>query len=260
MAQLYQLYALNRTANRRFEVVTNAANTDEATIYLYDMIVSTDDEADWWGGVSPMNFIKELANITANTIRLRINSPGGDVFAARCIEQAIVESGKTVIAHIDGLCASAATYIALACSKVMMGEGSLFMIHNAWTMAWGDKNDLTKTATLLNKIDGTLANGYAKKTGKDTADIAALMDAETWFTAQEALDYGFIDEVSTTETAKNTAQQAKNWQLNVYKNAPKAVFTKQPPPNDPQNTPKPTAKTVVFDKQRALNRLNLACI
>lgn len=260
MAQLYQLYALNRAANRRFEVVTNEANTGEATIYLYDMIVSTDDEADWWGGVSPMNFIRELANIEANTIRLRINSPGGDVFAARCIEQAIAECGKTVTAHIDGLCASAATYIALACSKVMMGEGSLFMIHNAWTCAWGDKNDLTKTATLLNKIDATLANSYAKKTGKNTADIAALMDAETWFTAQEALDYGFIDEVSTTETAKNTAQQAQNWQLGVYKNAPKAVFTKQPLQNNPQNTPKHTAKTVVFDKQRALNRLNLACI
>lgn len=259
MAQLYQLYALNRAASRRFEVVNAEAN-DEATVYLYDMIVSTDDEAEWWGGVSPMGFITELANISASTVHLRINSPGGDVFAARCIEQAIAECGKTVIAHIDGLCASAATYIALACSKVVMGEGSLFMIHNAWTCAWGDKNDLTKTATLLNKIDATLANSYAKKTGKNTADIAALMDAETWFTAQEALDYGFIDEVSTTETAKNTAQQAQNWQLGVYKNAPKAVFTKQPPQNNPQNTPKPTAKTVVFDKQRALNRLNLACI
>lgn len=256
MSQLYQLYALNRAATRRFDVVTNAANADEATVYLYDMIVSTDAEAEWWGGVSPMNFIKELANISASTIHLRINSPGGDVFAARCIEQAIVESGKTMIAHIDGLCASAATYIALACGKVLMGEGSLFMIHNAWTMAWGDKNDLTKTATLLNKIDGTLANSYAKKTGKDAADIAALMDAETWFNAQEAVDYGFVDEVSSTETAKNTAATAKNWQLNVYKNAPRTLSVQKPP----ENTPKPTAKTVAFDKQRALNRLNLACI
>jgi len=260
MAQLYQLYALNRTASRRFDVVTNAVNADEATMYLYDMIVSTDDEAEWWGGISPMNFIKELANITASTIHLRINSPGGDVFAARCIEQAIVESGKTVIAHIDGLCASAATYIALACGKVLMGEGSMFMIHNAWTMAWGDKNDLTKTATLLNKIDSTLANSYAKKTGASTPDIAALMDAETWFTAQEALDFGFVDEVSTTETVQNTAQQAKNWQLNVYKNAPKTLSLPKTPPNPTQNTPKPTAKTVVFDKQRALNRLSLVSI
>ncbi|WP_297924105.1 head maturation protease, ClpP-related [uncultured Agitococcus sp.] len=259
MAQLYQLFALNRSANRRFEVVTNEANT-EATLYLYDMIVSTDNEAEWWGGVSPMNFIKELSNITASTIHLRINSPGGDVFAARCMEQAIVESGKTVIAHIDGLCASAATYIALACSSVAMGEGSLFMIHNAWTMAWGDKNDLTKTATLLNKIDGTLANSYAKKTGKETSEIAALMDAETWFTAQEALDYGFVDEVSTNETPKNTAQQAKNWQLGVYKNAPKLNSEPNKPTQQPQNTQKPTSKPAVFDKQQALNRLNLACI
>lgn len=260
MAQLYQLFALNRGAARRFEVVTNEANTDEATLYLYDMIVSTSDEAEWWGGVCPMDFITELANITASTIHLRINSPGGDVFAARCIEQAIVESGKTVIAHIDGLCASAATYIALACSKVLMGEGSMFMIHNAWTMAWGDKNDLTKTATLLNKIDSTLANSYAKKSGKETSEIAALMDAETWFSAQEAVDFGFVDEVSTNETPKNSTAQAKNWQLNVYKNAPRVVFEPNKPIAIVQNTPKPTQKPAVFDKQQALNRLNLACI
>lgn len=260
MAQLYQLYALNRAASRRFEVVTNATNADEATIYLYDMVVSTDAESEWWGGVSPMQFITELANITASTIHLRINSPGGDVFAARGIEQAILESGKTIIAHIDGVCASAATYIALACGNVVMGEGAMFMIHNAWTMAWGDKNDLTKTATLLGKIDTTLASTYSKKTGKDTAELAALMDAETWFTAQEALDFGFVDEISTAVNAKNTSQAAKNWNMGVYKNAPVAFTPSKPPENTTEATP-PLAKQVKnFDYEAAKRRLALALV
>lgn len=255
MAQLYQLYALNRAAQRRFDVV-NDATTQEATVYLYDTIVSTDAESEWWGGVSPMQFITELANITASTIHLRINSPGGDVFAARGIEQAILESGKTIIAHIDGVCASAATYIALACSKVVMGEGAMFMIHNAWTMAWGDKNDLTKTATLLNKIDGTLANSYAKKTGKDTAEIAVLMDAETWFTAQEAKDYGFIDELSTAINAKNVATTVNNWNMGVYKNAP-SPLTQPKPKESPK---KPEAQALNFDREAAKRRLALALV
>ena len=148
------------------------------------MIVADALTAEWWGGIDPQTFALELASINASTIHLRINSPGGDVFAARAMEQALKEHPAKIVTHIDGVAASAATYIALAGDEVRMADGAMFMIHNAWTYAAGDKNDLTKTATLLAKIDGTLAKTYADATGKDVKEIAKLMDAETWFTAQ----------------------------------------------------------------------------
>lgn len=261
MGQLYSLLALNRAVARRFEVVNSTADTGvEATIYLYDMIVSNDWEAEWYGGVTPMMFITELANITADTVHLRINSPGGDVFGARVIEQAIRESNKTIIAHIDGYCASAATYIALACSKVIIASGGMFMIHNAWTMAWGDKTDLTKTATLLGKIDSTLAATYAAKTGKTVEEIAAYMDAETWFTAQEAVDVGFVDEISAAQNGQNGTQNASAWNMSVYRNAPKPA---KPAPKQEQQPPEPKTPDPAplnFDREAAARRLAVALI
>jgi len=257
MAQLYQLLALNRVAPRRFEVVnTTTESGTEATIYLYDTIVSTEWEADYWGGITPMMFITELANIAADTVHLRISSPGGDVFAARVMEQSIRESSKTIIAHIDGVCASAMTYVALACSQVVMASGAMFMIHNAWTGAWGDKHDLTKTATLLDKIDNTLATTYASKTGKSVEDIAAYMDAETWFTAQEALDAGFVDEISAAQNGQNGTQNSTTWNMSVYQNAPKQPSPKTKPAPEAE-TPPPTLN---FDRAAAERRLAVALI
>ncbi len=85
MNQLLSLYALNRNAPRAFRV-ENAVSESEATIYMYDAIVGDDLTAEWCGGISPMMFLRDLASVTAPTIHLRINSPGGDVFAARAVE------------------------------------------------------------------------------------------------------------------------------------------------------------------------------
>mgnify|MGYP000732902780 CR=1 FL=1 len=133
----------------------NIAGSSEATIYLYDMIVDSDIEAEWWGGVSPQAFIKELNGISAKTIHLRVNSPGGSVFAARAIEQAIREHSATVIAHIDGIAASAASFLIMAADHVEMAPGSFLMIHKAWTYAYGNADDMLKTAEMLDQIDGS---------------------------------------------------------------------------------------------------------
>ncbi len=187
------------------------ASGNEATIYLYDVIVADD----YWGGVGAQSFVKELNSISADTIHLRINCPGGDVFAARAMEQAIREHGSKVIAHIDGYAASAASYMALAADEVVIAPGGFFMIHKAWTVAFGNSNDLLDTAALLDKIDGSLVDTYARETGNDKAQIADWMAAETWFTAEEAVQFGFADSI-----AEASPRASASWNLSAYSGAP----------------------------------------
>lgn len=207
---LYQL-ALKNQAVKRTSRIEQAGR--EATVYLYDIVGE-----DWFGGVSAKDFVPQLNALDADTIHLRINSPGGDVFDARAISTALKNHKAHVVAHIDGQACSAATYIALAADDVVMADGGFFMIHNAWTMAMGNAADLNETAALLDKVDATIVADYQRKTGKPAEQIAQWMADTTWFTAQEALDAGFVDRIEEGQKA------AKNqWNLDAYGNAPAAL-------------------------------------
>lgn len=197
---------------------------DEATIYLYDMIVNSDIEAEYWGGVSPQAFIKALNEITAPTIHLRINSPGGSVFAARAIEQAIREHSSTIIAHVDGLAASAASFLIMAADSVEMSPGSFIMIHKAWTFSYGNADDMIKTAGLLEQIDGSLVKTYAVATGQAENEISDWMAAETWFDAEKSVELGFADKVSdgsNSNSTKNSKHQS--WDLSAFAHTPNQI-------------------------------------
>lgn len=200
----------------------NVAGSNEATIYLYDMIVDSEIEAEYWGGVSPQAFIKELNGMTAQTIHLRVNSPGGSVFAARAIEQAIREHAATIIAHVDGIAASAASFLIMAADQVEMAPGSFLMIHKAWTLAYGNADDLLKTAEMLDQIDGSLVKTYSLATDQSEDSIKNWMAAETWFDAQQAVELGFADSVyEESSNSKNLVQKNSNqWDLSAYAHAP----------------------------------------
>lgn len=206
-----KLMQLLKNNSEKGEPVRAEKKGDEATLYLYDAI------GDWYG-VSAKDFCKALTGIDAKTIHLRINSPGGDVFEARTIATALKQCGKSVIAHIDGVCASAATYVALAASSVEMAQGSFFMIHQAWAGAIGNSTELRDLAALLDKVDDSIIADYVGKSGKDADEIKKMMAAETWMTAQEALDFGFIDSVFDGKTA-----DCSKWDLSAYANAPAAL-------------------------------------
>ena len=150
--------ARNRTASTP---KAKAEESGEATLYLYDVIVSDD----YWGGVAAEAFVKELNATAAPTIHLRINSPGGEVFAARAIEAAIRNHPARIVAHVDGYAASAASFVAVACDEVEIAPGGFFMIHKAWTFTAGNADDLLHTAEMLDKLDASLVDTYAKKTG-----------------------------------------------------------------------------------------------
>lgn len=244
--RLNKLYADNRKASaRKFEVVAKADSTD-VEIFLYDHIVSSEDEAEWWGGVAPESFVKAVYGVDKDAkIHLRINSPGGSVFAARAMEQALRDHKGGVIVHIDGLAASAATFIAMAGEEVIMAKGAMFMIHKAWTGMWGNANDLRKEADLLDKIDGTLAQTYADKTGKGLEQVSSWMADETWFTAAEALEHGFATSIADSDA------KASAWNLSAYANAPKLPEAQAPAPKP---VPTPESKTITEDHQARLSQ------
>jgi ATP-dependent protease ClpP protease subunit len=201
----------NRTpiAREPGKVEVKAAADGVTDLMIYDEI--------GFFGVTAKEFNTALAQINTPNVRVRVNSPGGDVFEGLAIYSALKEHPARITCQVDGIAASAASFIALAADEVVMAENALMMVHNAWGLSIGNKADMLETATILEKIDAQLADIYAKKTGKPVAEIAAMMDGEgkadgTWFTAQEALDYGLVDSLMTPDEdkqgkAKNSADE-----------------------------------------------------
>jgi len=168
--------------------MVKAAKGDSAEIYIYDMIGS-------WG-VTAQSFVKDLKALgSVKHIDLHISSDGGDVFDGRAIYNNLVKHPATITAHVDGLAASIASLIMLAGDEVHMAEGSFVMIHNAWGFAMGDSNDMRKTADLLESVNNSIIDTYISKTGQSRDDIVSWMNEETWLTAQEALDLGFVTSI-----------------------------------------------------------------
>lgn len=211
----------NREAAKALRVENDV---DTSTIFLYGVI-------DQYFGVSAEDLAKELDNLRGKAVKLRINSPGGDVFDGRAMYAAIRQHGN-VTAQIDGLAASAATYVAMAAKSITMVDGGFMMIHNAWTFAFGNKNDFIELADLLDKFDESIMNDYIKKTGKSKEDLIAMMNAETWMNASEAKEMGFIDSIFDGEVTIDDQLASNAWDLSAFDNTPKALTEPKPEPQD----------------------------
>lgn len=187
----------------RMEAGSEASVLD---IHIIDFIGGWIDQMlnEWYGDkitVTAKAFVDDLAKIpdSVKTLRVHINSPGGDVFGALNIANALrdqrVTKGRKVETIVDGLAASAASIIAMAGSPVRMSDNGLLMIHDAWTRAAGNAAEMRKVADELDKIrDGSIVPTYQWHTKLESKDIVSLMAAETWMDADEALEKGFIDE------------------------------------------------------------------
>jgi ATP-dependent Clp protease, protease subunit len=186
-----------------------------STLWLYDVIASDDEEANWFGGISPRQFMAALA-ATSGPVTIRVNSPGGSVFGAQAMVAAMRQHQEPITVQVDSLAASAASVIACEAATLTMAPGSMLMIHKAWGLAIGNEADLRATADLLAKIDGQIAETYARRSEGDTSAFLDLMAAETWFTAQEAVDAKLADAVLTENNQRPKAQ----WDLSAYANAP----------------------------------------
>lgn len=242
--RLWQLLADNRHTYTPIEQrVQLNAETGEATLYLYDPIVGDSAMAEWFGGVCPQEFVPALHAIKAERINLRIDCPGGDVFAAEAMCQALREHPASIVAHVDGLAASAATSICCACDDVQISAGSMYMIHESWTLAIGNKRDMRAIEQLLAKCDDTMLDDYEAFTGQSREQLVSWIEAETWFNAEEAVRHGFAKSVKP-RTAKASAA-ARNWNLNA--------FLSRVARPDPQ--PAQTAEDPTPDRTRQQQRL-----
>jgi ATP-dependent Clp endopeptidase proteolytic subunit ClpP len=162
----------------------------------------------------------------AKTITLRVNSAGGDVFDGFAIYNLLSEHGARVVAHVDALAASMASVIIMAADEIQIAPSGMVMVHNPWTMAMGDAEDLRAGAELLDKLRGQIADAYVARTGLDLAEVHALMDAETWMTAAEAKERGFVDVVkSAKKKNRDDAKALAAFDLSGFYKTPE-VFAK----------------------------------
>ncbi|MBP2643734.1 MAG: hypothetical protein H6Q67_1621 [Firmicutes bacterium] len=179
----------------KFWKIKNATD-GAADLQLYGTI---SDES-WWGDeVTPKQFAEDLKNLgDIATLNVHINSGGGDVFAGIAIHSILKAHPAAVNVHVDGLAASIASVIAMAGNKIIMPAGSMMMIHNpAGYAGYCEAEELRKMADTLDTIKDAIMDIYADKCGKTKDDIATIMNAETWYTAQMAVDNGFATETDT---------------------------------------------------------------
>jgi ATP-dependent protease ClpP protease subunit len=175
------------------------ATDKTANVYLYGEI-----GADFWGdGTSSSDFVNELSGVTAGKVNLHVNSPGGQVFEGIAMHTAIAEHPARFTGKVDGLAASAASFILMACDEIQMAKSSKMMIHDAATgfaMASGNAEMLREfaqevldTAALLDEMSDTIADLYDDKAGGGRAKWRNIMRAETWYSAAQAVDAGLAD-------------------------------------------------------------------
>lgn len=157
--------------------------------------ISIFDEIGGWG-ITAKEFISDLKALgDVKDINVSINSPGGSVFDGLAIYNALKASSANVTVKVMGVAASIASVIAMAGKKVVMPENSFLMVHNPWSFAMGNANDMRDMADVLDKLGESLVGTYCAKTCKPKAEIQALLDAETYLSAAEAVDMGFADEM-----------------------------------------------------------------
>ena len=235
--------------NLGYSVKMSADTDDTAEVMLYGEIV--EDGPKWWKwseeDKSAADFKKAIDEVIAGgakKVLLRINSPGGVCTESVAMRSILANAGfEEINIRIEGLCASAATDIAtLPGAHVAIAEGSEYMIHNPWCIAFGNANEMEHTIERLRNIEKMSRGFYMKRTGQTEEQIKEWMDAETWFTAEEAVEYGFADEVLEAEVNNETpiaacvSERAMAAMRGLYKDVPTSIAIEaEMPPEDITN-------------------------
>jgi ATP-dependent Clp protease, protease subunit len=191
-----------------YEIRARASGTE---VLIYDEIGAY--------GVSAKGFLAELGALPDDAaIDLRLNSPGGSVFDAVAIFNALQRHAGTITVWIDGIAASAASYIAMAGDEIVMPENAFLMIHDPSGLVMGTAADMREMAETMDKIAGSMIRGYAGRSGRSEEEIAALMTAETWFDAQEALAAGLATRMA------EPVRIAASFDIGRFRNAPPSLI------------------------------------
>lgn len=199
--------------------------------------ISIHDEIGFFG-VSGKQMLDEIGGLSGvSTINLSVHSPGGDVLDGYAIFNALKEHPAEVHAKVEGLAGSMASVILMAADHVTMPENAFLMIHNPWIVAMGDAEEMANNAATLEKIQSGIVSIYSQRTGLDVERVQELMDAESYITAAEAVEWGFADEM--TEAFK-AAACAADWREKLPKNFPKGLAFSRPDSPEPPEKPKKT--------------------
>jgi len=174
---------------------------------MNEILIYDDIGVDWYGDGISAKSIKDKLDRMSGDITVRINSPGGDVFEGIAIYNLL--KGRDVSVVVDGLAASAASVIAMAGANIAVGRGAMLMIHNPWTMTVGDAAEMDKTASMLREVGASLADIYENRTGLARETISAMMDAETWISADDARTMGFVDAI--TDDRASVVNVSRPW-------------------------------------------------
>lgn len=164
-----------------------AKSQSEAVVSLYDEI--------GYFGITAADFVRDLGKVTAQSITLRINSPGGDVFDGVAIYNALKSHPANITVYVDGIAASAASFIAMAGDRISMMKHSQMMVHDASGLCIGPADDMRKTADLLDKISDNIASIYAERAGGTTEEWREKMRGEMWLSDSEAVACGLADDI-----------------------------------------------------------------
>ena len=200
---------------RQWCSIRNEVRGGTAEVYIYD-------EIGMWG-VSAQDFARALADVDADNIDVRLNSPGGDAFDGIAIHNALRNHRAYVKVSVDGLAASAASIIAMAGDEIVMGAGSQMMIHDASGVCVGPAADMYEMAAVLDNLSDNLAAMYADKAGGDVAEWRDRMRAETWYGGAEAVSAGLADSVFTPRQGDGDPEQrvaaslGKDWAVKAFK-------------------------------------------
>lgn len=177
-------------------------NEDGRTLY-FDGCIAQDSWFD--DDITPKKFKTEL-NSNAGDITVWLNSPGGDVFAASQIYTMLKEYDGKVTVKIDGIAASAASVIAMAGDEIVMSPVAMMMIHNPTAAIFGEASDFQNAIKMLSEVKESIINAYEQRTGLPRGKISNMMDAETWFSAQKAVELGFADKILYAPDAQDAAE------------------------------------------------------
>ena len=251
MKQLLNLLRTNNLVPRAPLTVVKNEATGEHVFYLYDVIY----DGDGWG-INAMDVISALAQVgQGGTLRMRIKSPGGDVMESKAIVTAMREfmaNGGKIIVQVDSLAASCASWIAMTANEIEIADGAFMMIHKATSGGWGTDNELRKVADVLTMVEKSIVDVYTATTKKTPEQIQQWMDAETWFTADEAVANGFAHRVTSRLVDAPTNLANISWNLSAYNNAPKALL-EPPKPKEPELD----VAAILENNQRRLRLLDI---
>ncbi len=180
----------------------NWVKNESGRILYFDGYIAQDS---WYDDdITPKNFKNELISSEGDIV-VWLNSPGGDVFAASQIYNMLKEYNGKVTVKIDGIAASAASVIAMAGEEILMSPVAMMMIHNPATVIFGEASDFQSGIDMLSEVKEGIINAYEKKTSLSRNKISKMMDSETWFSAQKAVELGFADKILYEENAEEVS-------------------------------------------------------